>query len=236
MKKQLASIFIATLLIACGKGNEGTPEPVVPPPVVVTPVPGKSSLSFPAQNDVCTSGTVVSETESKIVFKWAVAENTTSYELTLKNLLTNESVTKVATAVELEVTLARNTPYSWFITSKSNTESTKSDVWKFYNAGPGAITYAPFPAEIISPVMAETVTATSGKVRLEWRGSDVEGDIVGYDVYVGTTSPVLVKANETNSFLADLSVVPGTAYVWKVVTKDSKGNKSDSGVYQFTVK
>ena len=238
MKKLLLLIVITTFIIGCGKGGDATPEPpVVLPPVVVIPAPGKAVLSFPAQNDVCTTGIIVSDTESKIVFKWAAAANATSYEITLKNLITNDVVTKTSNGIEQEVSLARNTPYSWFVTSKSSaTETTKSDVWKFYNAGPGAITYAPFPAEITSPIMGAEISASSGTINLEWKGSDVEGDIVGYDVYFGTANALLLKANVTDSFLADVPVTAGNSYVWKIITKDSKGNKSDSGVYQFSVK
>ncbi|HEY0667793.1 MAG TPA: hypothetical protein VGD22_06430, partial [Sphingobacteriaceae bacterium] len=120
--------------------------------------------------------------------------------------------------------------------SKS-TVTVKSAVWKFYNSGPGVTAYAPFPAEILSPAMGQVVTPISGKITLDWEGSDVDGDIINYDVYIGTGStPALLKEKLTASVLSDVSVNSNTTYYWKIITRDSKGNTSDTGVHQFKVK
>lgn len=202
------------------------------------PPPTKAVLSFPNNNEACTTGTIISTTQSTVVFKWHSAENTENYDLNIKNLESGVSTIQNTTQTELEVTLSRNTPYSWYIVSKSSNVSTtaQSDIWKFYNSGPGTISYTPFPAEIIAPKLGQNVTTTSGKITLDWNGSDVDGDISSYDVYFGTASPpVLFKINLTESILNDISVTSNTVYYWKIITKDSQGNTSDSGVYQFKV-
>ena len=172
-------------------------------------------------------------------FKWNKSENTDSYELVLKNLESGTSTTHSAGAAnQLVLTLSRNTPYSWHVISKlaASTTPAQSDTWRFYNAGPATSTYAPFPADALAPVMGANVSATAGKITLSWTGSDADNDIASYDVYLGTTNtPAILSSNVTASPLANVTVTANTTYYWKVVTKDSKGNTSDSGVYQFKV-
>lgn len=229
MRYLLVLILLWTAALSCKKSDSA--EPVKNP--------GKAILTFPAQNEACTSGTIISGTESSIEFKWNKSENTESYDLVLKNLETGTSSTYPAGANnQVTVTVARNAPYSWYIISRSGAGSTpaQSEVWKFYNAGPASVFYAPFPADGMVPSMGATVTATGGKITLDWNGSDADNDIVSYDVYLGTTTtPALLSGNLVNSVLADVSVTGNTTYYWNVVTKDSKGNTSDSGRYQFKV-
>lgn len=232
MRKALLLLMILGLF-ACKKNTPGS-QPG-PPPI---PPPAKATLSFPDNNAACTSGTIISTTQSAILLKWNAAANSESYELIIKNLESGVSSTQTTTQTELEVTLSRNTPYSWYVVSKSSKVSTtaQSDVWKFYNSGSGAVSYAPFPAEIITPPLGNNVTTASGKITLIWKGSDVDGDVSSYDVYFGTASPpVLFKSNLKESVLDGVSVTSNTVYYWKIITKDSQGNTSDSGVYQFKV-
>ena len=229
MRYLLVLILLCTISWSCKKSS--SPEPVKNP--------AKSVLSFPAQNEACTTGTIISNTQSSIEFKWNKSENTDSYELVLKNLESGTITNHPAGANnQLTITLTRNTPYSWYIISKlaASTSPAQSETWKFYNAGPATSSYAPFPADALTPVMGANVTATGGKVTLSWTGSDADNDIASYDVYLGTTNtPAVLSANVKASPLADVAVNANTTYYWKVITKDAKGNTSDSGVYQFKV-
>ncbi|SDM58385.1 hypothetical protein SAMN05421813_11644 [Daejeonella rubra] len=225
------SILILLCSVAWSCKKSSNTEPVKQP--------GKAVLLFPAQNEACTSGTIISDTQSSIEFKWNRSDNTDSYDLVLKNLETGISSTYPSAANnQLNINLSRNTPYSWYIISKSAANGTpaQSEVWKFYNAGPASIFYAPFPADGMVPLMGASVTATGGKITLDWNGSDADNDIISYNVYLGTTtSPTLLSGNLVNSVLNDVTVLSNTTYYWKVLTKDSKGNTSDSGNYQFQV-
>ena len=121
--------------------------------------------------------------------------------------------------------------------STLNGATAESDKWKFYNAGQGTITYAPFPVEITSPTFGQNITASSGTINLTWKGSSVNpGTITGYDVYFGTTNnPPVLKNAVTDMFINGVPVASKTTYYWKVITWDIDGNSSDSGVTQFTV-
>jgi hypothetical protein len=229
MKRGLIIISAIFILSGCG-GKKNNPTPAAPAAAV---------LSSPSQNEACTTGTVTSATQSNITFTWAASANTDSYQLTLKNLLTSATTTQNTSATKLTVSLLRNTPYSWLITSLSTKTSAtaQSDVWKFYNAGPGVVTYAPFPAEIVSPTFGQDITATAGAINLKWTGSSVNpGTIVNYDVYFGTTAtPPVFKSAVTDSFVNNVAVTSGSTYYWKIITRDIAGNTSDSGLFQFTI-
>jgi len=229
MKIKLLAIPLLFMLMACG-GKKNNPVPI--------PDPSKAALSFPAQNAVCTTGTIISASQSSITFTWTAADNTSSYELNIKNLLTSATTTQSTADTKLTVTLLRNTPYAWYITSKSNktTATAQSDTWKFYNSGPGVVTYAPYPAEVTSPTFGQAL-ATTASVNLTWKGSAVDNTtIANYDVYFGTTTtPPVFKSAITDSFVNGVSVASGKTYYWKVITRDINGNTSDSGLYQFSV-
>jgi hypothetical protein len=227
MKRKVLCLLLVGSLIACQKDS--------PPPLVNEP--GKAGLIFPEQNSVCLEGNVISPSESAVDFRWDKSDHTDSYEITVKNLITAEIRTASTTDQHLEVLLGRNAPYSWFITSKSRQTgvSTKSDVFRFYNAGPGKVSYAPFPAEILSPAMGQTVSA--GAVNLDWNGNDPDGDLSGYDVYLGTsTAPELLRSNVRDSNLDGIPVKAKNIYYWRIVSRDARGNTSDSGLFQFSVK
>lgn len=226
-------IPILLIAVSCKKKPSDVPQPS---PVLM---PSKATLMLPKLNEPCTSGAIISATESIIQFKWGKAENTDSYDLVVKNLLTNISTTYSAGAnLQQEVTLPRNAPFSWYVLSKSAiiTLPAQSDTWKFYTSGPANVFYAPYPADEMIPAIGANIAATNNKITLDWNGSDADNDIVAYDIYLGTTAtPVLLSANVANSILADVTVSANTVYYWRVVTKDGKGNTSDSGVYQFEI-
>ena len=232
MRKLLTIIAISIMAAGCGKGSKTDTTPPAP-------APAKASLLFPAKDEVCNQGTVISATKNKVVFKWSSAANADSYSIVIKNLLTGVNDTETATKNQLEVTLDRTVPYSWYVVSQSskNTTTVQSDTWKFYNSGPGVTTYAPFPAEAVSPLNGVTVAADPGLVySASWKASDVDNDIVNYDFYLGTSAtPLLFASGVTDTFVKGFPVKKGTTYYWRVVTRDAKGNTSYSDIFQFKV-
>ncbi|MVT09840.1 hypothetical protein [Chitinophaga tropicalis] len=225
MKKSL-TIFLMILALACKKDEEPVPAPT------------KATLTFPAENAACTSGTVVTDSTASITFTWNASENTDKYELSYRNLITRVLTSQIVTTNQAAVTLSRNTPYSWYVRSigDHSTDTAQSDTWKFYMSGPGTISYSPFPAAITLPVFNQSLPFSTGKVKLAWTGSDVDNDITGYDVYFGTTTtPPLLQANVTTMFINGVTITPATTFYWKVITHDAEGNTSDSGLYSFIV-
>jgi hypothetical protein len=226
---RFSSVLFTMLLIgsfACKK--KGASE---------SPAPAKATLVSPLANSTCTTGSNISGGQTKITLTWNAAANANSYEIKVKNLLTQNISSHNTSSNQIDVSLLQNTPYSWWVISKSgnNASTATSDIWKFYAAGEATFSYAPFPADVVSPLHGQSLTASTGKVILDWSVSDVDNDIASYDVYLGTTTAnmTIVKTALTESVANDISVNAGTTYYWKVLTKDSKGNVSSSDVWWF---
>ena len=179
MKKILLSTvcFISILLISCGGSTDdgGGSGPVDPPP---TPQkPGKSVLGKPANNTECLEVDAVK-------FEWNKSDDTSSYTLIIKNLLTQEKISQTTTSTNVEITLTKGFPYSWQIISTNTSSSTASSAkWKFYLSGTAQKNHAPFPADILTPKPGATLTV--GNIQLSWSFSDVDtSDSHTFDVYL----------------------------------------------------
>ena len=235
------SFLFTILLVSCGGGGGddccvpggGGGGPVINPP-------GKSTLSAPANNKICETGTSISDTQSEVIFTWGASADTNTYDLRITNLNTSVAINKTALATTTtKSTLDKGVPYSWYITSKStaSTTTTNSDTWKFYLAGTGIVNYAPFPADLKTPASGSTVTRDDdGKVTFTWDGSDPDtGDTLKYTLYVDTTdgkqTPSTVLTNLTVK-TASVALEPATTYYWRVKTSDGT-NSSYSIVYSF---
>jgi hypothetical protein len=206
---------------------------------VVNP-PGKSTLSAPANNKTCETGTSVSDTKSEVTFTWGASADTNTYDLKITDLNTSTITNKTGlSTTTTKATLDKGVPYSWNITSKStaSTTSTASDTWKFYLAGTGIVNYAPFPADLKTPASGSTITRDGdGKVAFTWDGSDPDtGDTLTYTLYVDTTdgkqTPTSALTNLTAK-TASVALEATTTYYWRVKTSDGV-NISYSIVYSF---
>lgn len=197
--------------------------------------PMPANLIFPENNTVCNEGTVISETETDVLFQWEEAMNASSYILKITNLNDGTSRNISTLSTEFLIRILRGTPYSWSVRSiglDGNT-SAESSVWNFYNAGLPLETHAPFPAIAINPQPGSSVE--QGTISLEWEASDIDNDIVAYTIFLDTSNPPLTEINTTANANTEVSVSPGTIYFWRIVTTDQVGNTSNSQVFQFAV-
>lgn len=229
------TLFCTLLFVVLSCKKNATNDPIPENPKVA---PAKAMLNLPGQNEICISGSVISSTKSKVSFKWIKAANATSYDLVYKDLIVQQVTTISTTNTELDVVLDRNTPYLWYVISKTtlSTDIAQSEEWRFYNSGLGTVSYAPFPAEIIKPLMGEQIAAVGNNIILHWTGADVDNDILNYDVYFGNTAqPTLFRSNVISNQQEVASIVSGTTYYWKVITRDKNNQLSDSGIFQFKV-
>jgi len=223
-------LLFCLFYVNCSSGgdNTGGPDPLEPP--------GVASLIFPSNNSECTEGSNVSTTESTITFDWYNVDNASSYEIFIKNLMTQTTENYTTSTSEKSVTILKGTPYSWYVVSKNATNQTaQSSTWKFYNAGEAVSSYAPFPADLVSPNLYTIFNASTTNVSIEWTGEDVDNDIKEFDVYFDTVSPPSNKITTTSSSSFSVAVVTGKTYYWRIITKDNQGNKSESQIFQFSV-
>lgn len=222
-------LFLVMALFSCGGGGDDPapePEPTVPSPSAAT-------LIYPENNEECTEGVIVSETESQVIFQWESSENTDSYTLLLNNLETGEESSFSTSNPEVLVALNRGTAYSWTVVSKADgtNETASSATWRFYNAGAAIENYAPFPAYQPSPEMGVAVEA--GNITLEWEATDLDGDILSYTLYMDTVSPPTSVLGETDTASFDTTTNADTVYYWQVVATDDVGNSSTSEIFEF---
>jgi len=235
MKKIIGLLVITILLASCKKGGDGGSNDGSGNNGAT---PAAATLTAPLKDEICTTGTDITDSTSSINFTWQSARNASSYELSIKNLSTQAVVTKTVQTTQTDMTLLKNAPYSWFVTSKSTKSktTTESEVWKFYNGGNGIVTYAPYPAEVTAPLLGQHITSTNGKIKLSWKGSVAGGSIVGYNVYFGpSSSPPVFRTNIKDNFIDNVTVSSNTTYYWYIVTVDSNNNTSNSGIYNFFV-
>ena len=233
--KRIVYIFCLSFLVfGCSKSSTNEGDGGINPGEVGNEGEVKGvKLYFPQENMLCNEGTNLTPTESTVYFEWE-ANGSDNYKITIENLSTGNIIQQETAEDIIPIIIQRATAYKWYVESTSGSKTEQSDTWQFYNAGPGAQSYAPFPALIIAPTMAEFLAATSS-VTLQWSGNDVDDDIVGYDVYFGTDSNPSLQASDITNTQLTVSVASGTVYYWNVTTKDSEGNTSESGVYQFEV-
>lgn len=226
MKRIFQISLLLIVLWSCG--GDDTP-----------PAPEGANLVFPLENSECTTGVSINENQSQVTFEWQASANTDSYTLRAVNLNTNSPQTISTAATSASLTIAKGTPYSWTITSQSedSDEAATSETWLFYNAGPQT-TYAPFPAQLVSPTSGSTVQKSiDNQVVLMWQGADVENDIDDFEIFFSTSNPptTSVGSIEFGTMELAVDVESDTVYYWKVITTDSEGNSSDSGAFEFRV-
>ena len=240
--KYFSFLFTLTLIIGCGGGGgeEGGGD-TGGGDVTVNP-PAKSTLSAPANNKTCETGTSVSSTQSDVDFTWGVSADTDSYDLKITDLNSNVATNKTGlTTTSTKVTLDKGVPYSWVVTSKSTKSSvtTPSNTWKFYLAGTGVANYAPFPADLKAPSSGSTVKRTDGKATFTWEGSDPDsGDTLAYTLYVDTTDGKQTPSSaqtDLSVLTLDVALDAAITYYWRVKSSDGT-NSSYSTVYTFKTK
>ncbi|WP_375325090.1 hypothetical protein [Flagellimonas sp. GZD32] len=224
----IVPLVLLTLFSCGGGGDDPTPEPE---PEV--PAPSVATLVFPDNNEECTEGVIVSETESQVTFQWAASENTDNYTLTIQNLETGVETSSTTSNTELQVTLNRGTAYAWTVVSSADgtNETATSETWRFYNAGAAIENYAPFPAYNPYPEMG--IEVASGNISLQWEGSDLDGDTLMYTVYLDTANPPTTLLGESASASIDATLEVDKVYYWQVNSVDSAGNSSTSEIFEF---
>ena len=238
--KFFSFLFILSMIISCGYEKYDTND-IGGGDVTVNP-PAKSTLSAPANNKTCETGTSVSSTQSDVDFTWGVSGDTDSYDLKITDLNSSVATNKSGlTTTSTKVALDKGVPYSWIVTSKSTKSSvtTPSDTWKFYLEGTGVANYAPFPADLKAPTSGSTVKRTDGKATFTWEGSDPDsGDTLAYTLYVDKTDGEQTPPSaQTDLSVLTLDVVldAATTYYWRVKSSDGT-NSSYSTVYTFKTK
>ncbi|MDO1513269.1 hypothetical protein Q2T41_11435 [Maribacter confluentis] len=226
--KRAIFIILCLMLSFTGCKKKRSPQP-----------PEAVLLLFPEQNSECTTGVSLGEEKSQVEFNWSAADNTETYELRVTNTETGTVQTIISANTSATLPLEKGKQYSWLVRSKNSQveQTVSSEIWHFYNAGSNT-TFAPFPATIVSPASSENVFKDlNNEVVLSWSASDLDNDIVNYEVYFSVETPPtdLIRSLQPSVNSIKVSVASDTVYYWSVVVIDAEGNKSNSGIYNFKV-
>lgn len=231
-RKNMIPLLLAALLTWSCNREEPTPAPDPYP----TP-PGIVTLLDPADNDECFKGSFKTDSTSIVTFSWSKVENAQSYQLTVKNLITQQVDSFTTKEVTCNATLPVNMPYSWSVTSVNPKGETAGTAWKFYLTRT-IISHVPFPAKLIYPTQGEVIDtngATSVEVAFSWEGADEDNDIASYTLYLDTLDASTQVAESLTIPSNTRTVEAGNIYYWKVTTTDQKQNGSESIVGSFIV-
>lgn len=235
LRKYILLISVLFSLISCGSdsgGDDGTD----PEEMMTIPPPSATSLIFPENNTECNEGENINEMQSRVTFRWEATENTDSYQVNIRNLNTN-SITMISSlTTEIPILIQRGTPFEWFVISQANgtTETATSISARFFNQGPGIENFAPFPAEVVFPVMGSTVDlSTNNPIVLEWSSTDIDNDIINFEILFDTVNPPLEIIGESDMSSLETNAEANTIYFWQVISRDEHGNSSTSPVFQF---
>lgn len=232
-------IFIYLIVVSCsGGGDEPTPTPTPNPTPNPTPeaqntAPSVPGLVSPTPAQLCISNTVVfgwnvsvdAESNNPIVYQLQIATD---------NLFTQNVITKeISTPTHTEL-LVKGKAYYWRVkaTDSKGAASAYSTVSSFFTEGTAVTNHAPFLPQLVAPVANAIITLTT--TTLKWTGSDIDNDVLSYDVYLGTTSSPSTKVVDNKTTTSyDATLQATTIYYWKVVVKDAKGGETQGQVWSF---
>ena len=157
----------------------------------------------------------------KVKLEWG-CEDPDGDELTYDLYLGEGTPVLVATGItenSYELELLPGKVYLWKVVAKDGKGGvSESPVWRFSTME----NRPPEKPKAISPSPGSTLESTT--VRLVWSSEDPDGDDVVYDLYVdGVEVAKNLKKPEFTT-----SVLPGEKHIWRVVAKDSFGERSES--------
>ncbi len=205
-------VLLSNILVSCA----GKFEPTVDSIALAS-----AELEFPNDNEICQEGDFLQDGGISIPLQWKLVEGVTGYRIEVVSQTTNEIVEMETLETEITIPLETGTLYVWQVFALFENGESQSERRSFYSRGLPLNSYAPFPA-IIS-----IVDNSNGTVDLSWQSTDVDGDIVGYDIYLSQEDPPnLYLENTANTEALNVAVFSGMTYYVVVETKDGLGNSS----------
>ena len=198
--------------------------------------PEKTVLLYPLNYDTCIQINDTVNSTSNINFVWKNSNYTESYELVIKNIVTEEIQSYKTNFTNFQASIKNGFTYNWWVNSISNSlgSKIKSDTWLFFLEKQVDLNYLPYSARLIHPQNNSQVNLLNNQIEFKWEGYDIDNDIKSYSLSYGFTIDNLNKTIEnilTESVKIELN--NNQKYFWQVVTVDLKGNKSFSTIYEF---
>jgi hypothetical protein len=191
---------------------------------------GQVTLTFPANAQVCPEGELLGNNQIKVNLLWNSDTNFNNYRITITNPEGVDLISEIeASKNDTEITLERNTLYTWFVSGLRGKEVIPSEVWSFYTQGNPTANHIPYPA------LVQTIT-NGENVIISWVGKDEDiNDTLSFDLLVSTENPPeTVVLADTNTTEYSDSFTIGVTYYIMITTKDNLGGFSNSQIISFT--
>ncbi len=169
-------------------------------------------------------------------------EDTVNYEIFLgtdKSSLPSIANSLTSNFYQPPAKLEENTTYYWQIIARDNSSSTPGPIWSF-NTNINTAGNNPPWIDPHSAKPADGSTNVPTRVFLSWVGGDFDGDMVDYDIYLGTDPNQDKLPNIGTSFSNNTSyaypetLAPNTTYYWYVLAKDGANNRTKGSLWKFT--
>lgn len=202
--------------------------------------PGEVQLVYPNENLECTTGTVLNNNLRQINFKWAPTKHADAYRINIIDVKTKQSYSSTTSETSIDYSLNTGKAYAWKVIASNSEviETSESPLWHFFVAG-ATSSHIPYPAVAKSPEMGSYILMTdTGQLNLQWVGVDSDGDISKYSLFFDTVNPPLNQETLASHLSTNhiVTITSNTTYYWQVKIEDSKGNQSESAVFDFKVK
>lgn len=221
------------LFVSCG-GDSGEEDGIISP--VENTAPSIPAQVFPLNNTLCI--------DNKVVLEWKPSTDTENNSISYKiELSENSSFTPIAISetsltTSKWITLAKGKAYFWRVKAvdSKKAESEYSTVSQFLTEGIGEVNHVPFSPELVAPALNSEISGTS--TTLSWTASDIDKDVLMYDVFFGTNSnpTTKVSSNQTDKTYIVSGLTVGNTYYFKVVVKDNKGGLTVGQIWSFKSK
>jgi len=223
-------IYLCLLLLSGCSDSFDEDRPVPEPKV--NKAPSTPSLMTPADGLTCS--------DNPLNFSWNKSTDPEgdpiSYQI---QVATNKSFSKdlqVSSTSNVSVIfdLTKGVEYFWRVKAKdSNNKSGEySIIRNFYTEAEGQRNHIPNTATLINPDINDQITGNS--VVLKWNASDIDGDDLVYDIFIGNSNPppLVFENHSDSSYSLDLS--SNKTYYWKINVKDDKGAQAVGQTWSFT--
>lgn len=231
MKKYSILSLLVLLICSCSSSSDVDPNPNPTPAPQLNKAPSIPLLVAPGDGLLCA--------ENPLDFSWNTASDpdgdSVSYyiQVATDNSFSKDLQVKTTANTSTNFILKKGLAYYWRVQAKDskNKTSNYSAVRKLYAEAEGEINHLPYAPSLISPVLNSNITTTS--TVLEWNSSDVDDDVLKYDIYFGDVNPPPLVAENNANKTYEVTLSSDNSYFWKIIVKDGHGGESIGQIWSF---
>ena len=124
--------------------------------------------------------------------------------------------------------LSYGTQYYWYVVARDAAMlTTTSPVWSFRTNS--------LPTAASNPSPPDGAQGQPLNTTISWQATDADGEVLKYDVYFGSSFPMLRASGVTaNSFDVSAFLAPSRTYLWKIEVWDNHNAGAGGSVWTFS--